>query len=65
MTCKDCTKRTPTCHIDCEDYAEQKKQYEAIREARRIDSLQRSQNIMDNEKRQKAIIKIKKRRSGY
>lgn len=65
MTCKDCPNRTEDCHIDCEDYAEQKKRYEAIREARRIDSLQRSQNILDNEKRQKAIIKIKKRRSGY
>lgn len=65
MTCKDCTKRTPTCHIDCEDYAEQKKQYEAIREARRIDNLSSSQNILDGLKSQDNIIKIKKRRGGY
>jgi len=65
MTCRDCTKRTPTCHIDCEDYKEQQKKYEAIREARRLDSLSRSQNILDNIKRQDNIIKIKKRRGGY
>ena len=65
MTCKDCTKRTPTCHIDCEDYAEQKKHYEAIREARRLDSLSRSQNIIGNVKKQDNIMKIKKRRGGY
>lgn len=39
MTCKDCEKRTSDCHIDCQDYKEQQKKYEAIREARRLDSL--------------------------
>lgn len=65
MTCKDCTKRTEDCHISCEDYAEQKKRYEVIREARRLDSLSRSQNILDNIKSQDNIMKIKKRRGGY
>ena len=65
MTCKDCTKRPEDCHISCEDYAEQKKRYEVIREARRLDSLSRSQNILDNIKSQDNIMKIKKRRGGY
>lgn len=36
--CKDCTKRHPTCHGECPDYKEEKKQYEEYKEAKRKDA---------------------------
>lgn len=33
ICCKDCEKRTPSCHCACEDYAEYKKELAEFNEA--------------------------------
>lgn len=65
MTCKDCNKRTPECHIDCPDYAEQQKKFEKIREARRQEQAREFMNVKRSIKKADNIIAIKKRRAGY
>ena len=65
MTCKDCENRTPTCHIDCHDYAEQCKKNEAIREARRKENTKDYPEIMRRTRKADNVQAIKRRRAGY
>ena len=65
MTCKDCENRSPTCHIDCQDYAEQCKKSEAIREARRQAQAAVYPDIMRSIKKADNVRSIKKRRARY
>ena len=65
MTCKDCPRRTITCHIACPDYAAYQAEREAFLQQKRQEVLKNEAAIRRSIRKQENGRSIEHRRRGY
>ncbi len=65
MTCRDCPKRTITCHITCSDYAAYRAEREAFLQYKRQENIKTDIDVRRSIRKQENGRSIERRRRGY